>query len=288
MRFEPDWQRLLPGEPYRFHMGIRPGDARRFFAPTSEHEALVAERTRWLQASPGTYCQLRAEGYPLLEETIQLARQWGLAGGPESPSSVAGISEDAAEARCLALGRAWEPDFLLLSPSGDGVFRLAGGVVCFPSAWSLPEKMGGTVAEIHGVVPLLNQELGRQIDVFLGRTAPGSAWERANWGLSRGADLNRHPSRNLPELEEDTSLDHVFVRVEHQIFFRLPRTFGILFGIRLSLHRLEELMVHPTAVGLRQALESMPELVAQYKGVHRIRSRLIRRLSGSERITNIS
>lgn len=276
MRLEPDWQRLLPREPHRFHMAIRSGDAPRFFAPTPEHEALVAERARWLQASPGTYCQLRAEGYSPLEETIPLARQWGLCGGPESPSLAAGITDDAAEARCLALGRAWEPDFLLLSPGKDGVFRLAGGVVCFPSGWSLPEKMGRTVAEIHGAVPALNQQIGRQVDTFLGRTAPGSAWERANWGLSRGADLNRHPCRHLPELEEDTSLDHVYVRVEHQIFFRLPRTLGILFGIRLSLHPLEQLMVHPAAAGLRQALESMPEPVAQYKGIHRIRSRIIR------------
>jgi len=258
-------------------MGLGPGNAPPFFASTPDHDRILDERVRWLRTSLSDYCQLLPDGYTLLEETLQLAAEWGLSPGPSSDSPSSKDAKPHLDAQCLELGRSWEPDFLLLKLGEDGIFRLVGGVVCFPSAWSLPDKVGRTVADIHGVVPDLNPELGRKIDAFLQRITPGSAWERANWGLSRGAKLNRHPRLNLPGLDEATPLDQIYVRVEHQIFFRLPRTLGILFGIRLSLHPLGLLATHPTAaVGLRQALETMSEPVAQYKGLHRIRSRLIR------------
>lgn len=280
MRFEPDWKRLTPQEPYRFHMGLSPGNAAQFFASTPDHVRLTTERVRWLEASPEDYCQLSSEGYPLLDEAFHLAKAWGFSPYPMSNSSFLAASANTPYARCYELGHAWEPDFLLLKTDDKGIFRLVGGVVCFPSSWSLPEKMGRAVMEIHGVVPSLNLELGRQIDAFLQRIAPGSAWERANWGLSRGENLNRHPRLNLPGLDETTPLEQIFARVEHQIFFRMPRTLGLLFGIRLSLHCLDQLTTHPpAAAGLRQALETMPEPVAQYKGLSRIRDRLIQTLS---------
>jgi hypothetical protein len=86
--------------------------------------------------------------------------------------------------------------------------------------------------------------------------------------------LNRHPKRALPALVETTPLEQIYVRVEHQIFYRLPRTQGLLFGIRLSLHPLNEIMMNPKAAdGLRQAIETMPKEIAEYKGIYRIRER---------------
>jgi hypothetical protein len=148
----------------------------------------------------------------------------------------------------------------LLRAGPNGVFRLVGAVVCFPSGWAPREKLGRTVAEIHGIVPTLNPTLGRQIEGFLGRLDPGSSWERDNWGLSRGAELNRHPYRNLPRLDEATPLEEVFLRVEHQLFFRLPGRSGCCSHLALSLHPLAELMTNPeAAAGLQRALTSMPE-----------------------------
>jgi hypothetical protein len=264
MPFTPDWQRLLPHESYRFHLGLRLGDAPRFFASTTDHDRILAERVRYLDAAHADHCRLELEGESLLEETLHFAAAWASLALAAAESEVEMLPESNWLARCGHLGQSWEPDFLLLMPDSHGVFRLRGGVVCFPSSWSLEEKMGRTVAEIHNVVPTLNHSLSRQIDAFLHRIAPGAAWERANWGLSNGSNLNRHPKLNLP----------------HQVLFRLPRTLGLLFGIRLSLHPLLELRENlAAAIGLRMALETMPEDIARYKGVHQVRGRLVQALT---------
>jgi hypothetical protein len=46
------WSRLFPAGDFRWSIGLRPGDARAFFAPTAEHAELIAERERWLRETP--------------------------------------------------------------------------------------------------------------------------------------------------------------------------------------------------------------------------------------------
>jgi dimethylamine monooxygenase subunit A len=272
-----DWQRLFPDEPYRFHMGLRPGDPAQFFRPTPGHTALLAERHRWLTIHPRDYAGLEPDGVELLDETIALARAWD-----SIPAAVA-IGLHPAEAvdapaRCAALGKAWEPDFLLLRQDAAGALRLVGGVVCFPSGWALNEKLGRDLTAIHGVVPRLNADLDRPIQVFFNRLRPGVAWKRENWGLAACPELNRHPARRtLPVLDVNATVDSTWVRVEHQIFVRLPRTRGVLFGIRVTVHPLVELMDDvAVAGGLLRALESMPPEVAAYKGLTNAAPSLIR------------
>ena len=271
----PDWSRLFPEADYRFHMGVRPGDGAAFFGPTAAREGLLAERGRWLEDCPGEYAAMGPDAGELLEEAIALAVGWGVPGLAGLPNASGSTPLD----RCVALARRWEPDFLLLRQGADGAFRLVGGSVCFPSSWSLQEKMGRPVAEIHGVVPGLNAGLSRQIDTFLARVSPGAAWERENWGLSGDDELNRHPRRHLPGLNADVTLDAAWLRIEHQAFVRMPRTGGLLFGIRLSLHPFRALAAHPVAAkGLARALRTMPAEVARYKGLAEAIAPLVRAL----------
>jgi dimethylamine monooxygenase subunit A len=263
-----DWHRLFPDADYRFHMGLRPGDPVRFFRATGHHEALVAERARWLDRAPDDYLALRSDGVELLDEAIELAMGWGSI-EPESGSPSGSVRQiEDPLARCDRLGRCWEPDFLLLRSDQDGLMRLVGGVVCFPSGWALSEKVGRSVTAIHGIVPGLNDALDRQIQAFFRRLPPDVAWERDNWGLAASPDLNRHPARQLPPLDAEATLAGTWVRIEHQIFLRLPRTGGVLFGIRVAVHTVADVIARPElARGLRRALETMPAEVAAYKGL---------------------
>ena len=255
-----DWPRLFPPGEYGFHMGLRAGDAREFFAPGEDHTALLAERAHWLDAAPDDYAQLLPEGGPLLAEAAALAAAWGTPNAGDLP----------------ALGRTWEPDFVLLSADENGAWRVRGGVVCFPSAWALPEKLGRTLAETHAPVPTLNATLAARIDTALARLAPGAAWERENWGLARDAERNHHPARPRLRLDETITLEEVWLRVERQCLLKMPRTGGLLFGIRLIILPLAEVLANAEArAGLRRALESMPEEVAIYKGLARARATVL-------------
>lgn len=268
---------LFPDADYRHQMRFQRGLVSEFFQPWNLPLDLLEQRRSWLQRDTGSHAAALPESTPLMDEMIDEMKEWALDG------SVSGWKMPTDPNRLIiSLGGFLEPDFLLLKPDAEGGIRLCAGCVCFPSSWSLEEKIGRPLDWIHQVVPGLNQHLGQPIDTFLRRMAPGISWLRANWGLSRSPELNQHPNRRLPRLEASVRPDEVWLRVEHQALVALPKSGGILFGIRVVVHSLEEIQRAPAAVtGLRRALETMPEDMAVYKGIAPARASLIRMLSDS-------
>jgi hypothetical protein len=118
------------------------------------------------------------------------------------------------------------------------------------------------------------------IEKFLTKLRPGSAWQRSNWGLSRSPELNQHPARKLPRLDESVTASEVWLRVENQALVSLPRSGGILFGIRIKNYPLDAITGDRALCRLiARALETMPEDVAAYKGIAAARDRLTQLLN---------
>lgn len=261
-----DWSALLPDEDYRFSMRFHREPAEQFFGPTTVRAEVLAQRARWLDEPPGRCAAVTTRARPLLLELAALTRDWLGIDVPESSDDLT---------LCQALGRQLEPDFLLLQPDVGGAIRLDAACICFPSSWSLAEKIGQSVESIHGAVPRLNAQAGTPIQQFLERLQPGPAWRRANWGLGRSPEWNQHSDRDLPRLDATVTAGEVWLRVEHQAFVRLTGH-GVLFGIRLSVHPLAELLPIPEARrGLQRALRTMPDDVAAYKGIAPAREKLL-------------
>lgn len=251
---------LFPDGDHRFHLTLRRGEPRDFFGARDATGRVGAERARWLAAEPGRYAALTPEGGPLLAEFSALCAGWGVA----EATSVA------------ALGAALEADFLLLSPDAAGAFRLRGGALCFPTGWALDEKLGHPLDFIHGVVPGLNAALASPIHQFLARLKPGVAFHRDNWGLAATDELNLHPARGLPPPDLPTAPERLWLRVEHQALVALPRSGGVVFGIRIALHRLDAVARDPAAAaGLRRALLTMAPELAAYKRLTAIGNQVV-------------
>ena len=106
---------------------------------------------------------------------------------------------------------------------------------------------------IHGPVPGLNAQLGRSIDTFLAKLTPGAAWLRHNWGLSRSPELNQHPSRPLPRLDDSAALADAWLRVEQQALMALPASGGVLFAIRIAMHPLDKHFLNSTSAEIRKS-----------------------------------
>lgn len=284
------WVNVLPDEDYQHSFGLKAGSAAAFFAPTERHVDLLAQRRHWLRNDTVCCAALLPGAEPLLEETIALARSFGApVSDParcEAHQEHAGSEPGApmktanAFAHCLALGEAWEPDYLLLKQdSATGRFHLLGGCVCFPSSWRFEEKVGKPLEVIHTPVPHLNEQLASPIHNFLSRLKPGAAWCRANWGLSRSPELNQHPARGLPKLRPPLREDEVWLRVEDQALVALPESRGVLFGIRMTVLPLAEVKRHPAAArGLARALRTMPEAMLDYKSLLAAKDELLRLL----------
>lgn len=260
---EPLWHRLFPGGDFRWSMALRPGEAVDFFAPSAESAATLRERHGLLEKHASHYLLLPPGTGDLVGEMLELMSRWT---GREVPDPIEAAST-------------LEPDWVLLRPDAEGRFRVEAGAVCFPSHWSLPEKAGRTVAEVHGPVPQLNVNLGRQIDAFLGKLAPGAEWERENWGLSADDRLDHHPRLPYRVLDGNEPLGEVWLRLERQLFVRLPGG-GLLFGIRVSNHRLDRLARSDAGLAghIAGALRTMPEAAARYKGIGQARRSLAERL----------
>jgi dimethylamine monooxygenase subunit A len=178
------------------------------------------------------------------------------------------------------LGAACEADVLVLARGDDERFRLQGGALVFPSGWALEEKLGRTVDAIHDIVPGLNGALGPAIDRFLAKIAPGPAYLRSNWGIALHDELNAHPARQLPAPVLPIALERLWLRVEHQALISLPRTRGLVFGIRIALHRIDEAVRElGVAAGLALALRTMPPALAAYKRLDEIAPTLAAQLA---------
>jgi hypothetical protein len=275
---------------YRFQMQFGRGSFAEFYGPTALREDILRERKLWLESASERYLVFVPEAESLVNETVEMAVESGTteitpvsakreSGADEHPSPCPPPFEGRGDTRQAArwLGENWEPDYLLLTREAARV-RLVCACVCFPSSWAVEEKIGRPIEEIHEIVPALNPSIGRQIHTFLERLKPGVLWTRSNWGLSRSAERNQHPHRGLARLDERAGVDEVFFRVEEQSLMALPRTNGILFGIRIKVFPLRDFIGTRAALKLKLALETMPEPMAQYKGITSARNRVIQLL----------
>lgn len=261
---------LFPKEDFAFTMKFRRGEIAPFFQNSSEHANITAERKRWLSENPNRYAAVLPEGEDVVQEAAALARSVGVQ-----------VEEGLSPAETLlAMGKEWEPDLLILKADLKEQPRLVTGCVCFPSSWSFEEKIGHPLDFIHKPVATLNEQFASPIQQFMARMKPGISWERINWGLSRSPELNQHPGRNLPRLDANVSLDEVWFRAEYQSLVSLPASYGVLFGIRLVIEPMRALKNDPAFTeGMTRALRTMPEPIAQYKGLAAARQRLIELIS---------
>lgn len=271
--------RSLTDGSFRFQMVLRPGEGAPFFAPTPSHAEVMGERRALLRSRPDLYAAALPGCAHLLNATAALIAQWlAQAQAPVAPLPPAAPGSDPAALHhwCADAGCVWEPDWVILQPDRDAAYRLVAGAVCFPSGWALTEKLGHPLDAIHQPVPGLNQSLGRQIHVFLTRLKPGAVWWRDNWGLSADSSLNHHPSLHRRSLTADTPLTAVWLRYEEQLLTRIPESSAILFGIRVGRVRLSQILPFPDVTRrLVEALRSMPEDVAVYKGIAPARTSLL-------------
>lgn len=260
---------LFPPEDYRFHLTLRKGDLAAFFG-TPDASAL-RERADWLDRDLARYAAVTPEAAPLLEEMTTWC-ETSLA-GPQVARAPTALGQ------LETLGRALAPDFMLLTREG-GAFRLHAAMVCFPSAWAPAEKVGLDLDSIHQVVPGLNASIGATIGQFLGKLRPGTAYERANWGLAATPERNLHPALGRPRLGAFEGCGRIWLRIEDQILGVLPATGAILFGIRLRIIPLDDILaVPPLRLGFHRALATLPEELAAYKGLAAVREGLLAHLA---------
>ena len=171
-------------------------------------------------------------------------------------------------------------DDLVIMRKGDAGWRIAAAFLAFPSSWSLAEKFGKVMGEVHAPVP--DFQAGSRnaglIERMFDNLSPDRFVVRWNWSVNWRHALY-HP---LPASNHERTVapaEDAIIRVERQTLRKLPLSGDILFTIRIYLDPVRAIMAQPNATELALSLADQLERLsfeqAGYKGMLERRAELM-------------
>jgi hypothetical protein len=172
------------------------------------------------------------------------------------------------------IGRHVQEDLIYLGQR-DGELYMDAGQLVFPANWSIAFDLGMKFLEIHSPVPkaFTGTGLAEKVRSFILRMEAGKPWTRFNWTITVEPILETAPETfdewgiKKDKVTVDNAGELVYLRVEDQRLFRLPRTNGILFGIHTHLISLEEMCKNQQwKKQFYNVLTDLPDDLAEYKG----------------------
>jgi len=253
-------------------MGLRRLDPSRWLEPDARRDEELGYKRRLLQTSRGEVLGSLPGSRPACEELLDLIREDLLTHHPQVRADATPMlgalerpdRDDLIEAGALMV----QEDLCILERRG-GEWVLTAACVCFPSRWRLADKLGASLAVIHGPVPGFDRDLGRPTATFFDRLAVERPVWRLNWTLLDTAELHlASPSARRASGGVVEPARSLWFRVERQTLRRLRRSGAIVFTIRTYVRSIEALLdAHPgAAAALRDTLSTVPGDVAEYKG----------------------
>lgn len=166
--------------------------------------------------------------------------------------------DDGNEAPLVIAGHLVSDDLLMLRRSERG-YRLVAAVLCFPSAWSLAEKFGQSLDELHEAVPGYESKLAKLMNrIFDNLKVEQPVW-RVNWSIYPDAELHHPESKGRPRQwfdDPDNLAPEAFVRVERQTLRRLPESGDMLFTVRIHVDPFSAFRRHPEGSALAASLRA--------------------------------
>ena len=189
--------------------------------------------------------------------------------------------ELAGEPPLLTASRLVQEDLLLMQRFNDG-WRLVAGSLCFPSSWSLTEKLGRPMEAIHGPVPGFSGPMATRVERIFDHLRVEAPLERFNLSIYGDGQLRHGETREEGKQRFPPGapiLGHAHVRIERQTLRKLAPSGAILFTVRIHVDPLAVLDGHmrgpALALGLQQHVEALSLDELAYKGLSGVRDSLI-------------
>ena len=137
------------------------------------------------------------------------------------------------------IGHLLQADFCLLQkPVGGSEHVLTGAVLCFPSSWTLAEKMGKPLMRIHLPVNTYDHNMGARVQRMFDAIRPEQPLWRANILRYTNPALYQPKPEFAPKEKRDGG---AFIRSERQCLLKLPETGAVVFSIHTVLVHRESL-----------------------------------------------
>ena len=130
------------------------------------------------------------------------------------------------------IGHLLQADFCLLQkPEGAAEHVLTGSVLCFPSSWTLSEKLGKPLMRIHVPVDSYDAQMGARVQRMFDAMRPEQPLWRANVLRYTNPALYQPQPEFAPKEKRDGG---AYIRSERQCLLKLPKTGAVVFSIHTA------------------------------------------------------
>ena len=275
-----------------FTIGLKPLDVGRWLEIDEHYPAYLNEKQRLYAEMPEKVFVAEPDTRNAQQEVLDLIGEHLDRHFPNLPNSGALPPGDLADHPLCRASLLVQEDLILMHRGEDG-WRLAAGSLCFPSSWSLREKFGRSLEQIHVPVPGFGP--GSRPDLLIVRMfdalAPDQLMERFNWSIQAGDALylplsnearDQRAASRPSKFPDGNLAARAFIRIERQTLRKLPASHDILFTIRIHLDPLSVLERHPDRTSLASSfaaqLGALDATQLDYKGMTADRDRLVEHL----------
>ena len=286
----PAFRPYEPG-PFRMAMALTAVAEPDWLEFAEDTPSQMAERRRLLTETPEAVLACLPEAEPAAQELLEVLATylcthhpaWFRREGALIHNDLLGETVDLTASHPLSTaGRLVQEDFCLMQEH-QGAHHLTGAVLCFPTRWSLAEKLGHPLITVHEKVPFYAEKLGNPVERFFRALRLGRLAQRLNWSVIDDPALFQLKGKGRdgidPTITPENALTRLYLRVERQTFRRLPTTNAVVFGIRVHVTPLDRVTQDPTeATRLTEALKALPPEMAHYKSTGRFIEALLEAL----------
>lgn len=120
-----------------------------------------------------------------------------------------------------------QEDLCILQKQGNQ-HVLTAAVMCFPSSWDVRQKIGRSIASIHGPVPEFS-DVSTTVERMLSAIRVEQPLGRGNFLIYTDPELHQPRGEGIDKpIDPDAPR---YIRVERQTFRRLPETLAVVFAI---------------------------------------------------------
>lgn len=140
-----------------------------------------------------------------------------------------------------------QQDLCILQKYGDE-HVLTGAALCFPSYWTLSEKIMRPMVRIHLPVEIYDENIARRVQRLFDGIKPGRPMWRFNAHTYDDPTLFT-PRREADRYPREKKTDGAFLRSERQTLWRLPETGAVIFGIHTFMVRRRPVAAQDAATG---------------------------------------
>ncbi len=224
--------------------GVMPLDRADWLTCDTVYAEQMAERTALLAARPddvlATLPQAEPAARELLDEVVKELPALGFVVSADSVLRPDGVTTKLDKSRPLwTLGHLLQADFCLLQkPAGAAEHVLTGAVLCFPSSWTLPEKIGKPLMRIHLPVDSYDSQMGARVQRLFDAIRPEQPLWRANVLRYTNPALYQPRPEFAPKDKRDGG---AYIRSEKQCLVKLPKTGAVVFSIHTVVVRRDSL-----------------------------------------------